>query len=705
MSTTKVKPTKPKNLKDFNTGRDLTKPKDKAKVQRAKEKFEIRKENDETVIKSCLRGKLCGDEKQRKQIMNIIETCVYNCSKATVNTSILINLMIKKAFHDKNLVSDDIIIPDFLDQTFIRQMMLGNDKAKKPYDEISKLMIEYPKLFNTVRHPGDKQIFTSASRKLQTNLTNHLVLNFPKVIKRYIYDVNKSNLTKDEKIECLYRINGWKRNKKLPPEPEIKVSLTVNKSENVKLNLNIKNDYIERLYLDLIVDDKTEYVNSSLTMGGKFIINEKRVSHVVNYVRKVLSLEDGQVITDDWIKENKLTAVLKAFIMVNRSLEMMNLNKKPEDKEVVLFNILPICGIKAHFITIDTTCLHGLLNGAKIIKCTEKAFMELKEDHWNSIFNIKSNKGIYKNKVFTGTIDTDGVAINIHYYRPQNNNKTTVHSNKQESLEGKRVLGLDPGRTNIYYIVEELADGSFKSYKLTRAQYYQESGINKAIKQSKIWLERIKHLQDILSTVSSKGASKDTFIRYIETITPIMDQLFKVHFCKCWRNQRLRLYGGKKRVFANFFNKLLNPEDDRETVIAYGSAKFTSSGKNEVAVPTSRAFKEASYRFPTIVVGEFRTTRVYHKDDSLLQAVGKFRMSTKDGCPTGKTSQRVKVRGLLWCNSTNVSTNKPINKFIDRDLNAAINIRRCAILPKRPEILVRKNNDRLPPLRIGKMIF
>ena len=46
MSTTKVKPTKPKKLKDFNTGRDLTKPKDKAKVQRAKEKFEIRKEND-----------------------------------------------------------------------------------------------------------------------------------------------------------------------------------------------------------------------------------------------------------------------------------------------------------------------------------------------------------------------------------------------------------------------------------------------------------------------------------------------------------------------------------------------------------------------------------------------------------------------------------------------------------------------------------
>ena len=42
------------------------------------------------------------------------------------------------------------------------------------------------------------------------------------------------------------------------------------------------------------------------------------------------------------------------------------------------------------------------------------------------------------------------------------------------------LLGLDPGRTNIYFVVEELADGTFKFYKLTRAQYYQESGINQA---------------------------------------------------------------------------------------------------------------------------------------------------------------------------------------------------------------------------------
>ena len=200
-----VKKVKPKKVKAANKGRDLSKPKDEAKVQRAIAKSETRNSNDETVIKSSLHGKLCGEEKQRTTIMNIIESWVFNCSKATVNASILLNYLIKNAFHGKEL-SDDIVLPDFMDQTFIRQMMVGVDDARKPYEEITALKATFPKLFDTVRYPGDFQIYTAASKKLQTNLKNHLVLNFPKVIKRYLYLVNKSNLTKDEMIECLYRI-------------------------------------------------------------------------------------------------------------------------------------------------------------------------------------------------------------------------------------------------------------------------------------------------------------------------------------------------------------------------------------------------------------------------------------------------------------------------------------------------------------------
>ena len=54
-------------------------------------------------------------------------------------------------------------------------------------------------------------------------------------------------------------------------------------------------------------------------------------------------------------------------------------------------------------------------------------------------------------------------------------------------------------------------------------------------------------------------------------------------------------YGGKKRVFANFFNKIKNGGDtSRRVVIAYGSAKFAPGGRNELSVPTTRAFKDCS---------------------------------------------------------------------------------------------------------------
>ena len=126
----------------------------------------------------------------------------------------------------------------------------------------------------------------------------------------------------------------------------------------------------------------------------------------------------------------------------------------------------------------------------------------------------------------------------------------------------------------------------------------------------------------------------------------------------------MRLYGGKKRVMANFLNKLEGKDKTVETVLAYGASKFAPGGKGEVSVPTSRAYKECSYRFKTIPVDEFRTSKIYYKDDTILEPVGKKSAE-------GKT---VTVRGLFWCCSTKY------NEFVNRDLNGAINIRRCALL-------------------------
>jgi hypothetical protein len=81
---------------------------------------------------------------------------------------------------------------------------------------------------------------------------------------------------------------------------------------------------------------------------------------------------------------------------------------------------------------------------------------------------------------------------------------------------------------------------------------------------------------------------------------------------------------------------------------------------------------------------EFRTTKVFHEDGSILGRVV-------------RSDKNTTVRGLLWCGSTNNS------KFVNRDLNGAVNIRRCVVSPVRPPELSRVSGQQAIHQRVGKI--
>lgn len=300
-------------------------------------------------------------------------------------------------------------------------------------------------------------------------------------------------------------------------------------------------------------------------------------------------------------------------------------------------------------------------------------------DHWKSIFKINSLEG--QNNKFTGTIETDGISLCTHFMRPKNlcDESVIKITNKD------RIIAIDPGRVNIFFGVEKKEDGTIIIYKLTRKQYYNESGVFKARKQVLTWNKDIQDSLDLMSLVSTKGISVIEHNKFITTYFQTSNILWNEMFKPRWRRQRLRLYGGKKRTFDRFFNKIKKSGDQtKRIIIAYGSAKFSPGGKGEISVPTGRAFHECKSRFPIKVVDEFRTTRIYYKDDSILQSVG-FKGKSKDT-----------VRGLLWCCSTNCS------KFVNRDLNGALNILRC--VNNRPKILTRQSCLSKLPKITGKWI-
>ncbi|GFH27160.1 uncharacterized protein HaLaN_25435 [Haematococcus lacustris] len=143
------------------------------------------------------------------------------------------------------------------------------------------------------------------------------------------------------------------------------------------------------------------------------------------------------------------------------------------------------------------------------------------------------------------------------------------------------------------------------------------------------------------------------------------------------------LYCGKKRVVAGFWSKLIKQAKqrwpDRVLALAYGAAGFSGSGSIGCrGVPVSQMLKEALRQFPAgrvLMVDEFRTSRVSsaysHPSEALPgQPPESFRWLR----PVYSSAKRSQVRGLMCSTSNNI-------RFYDRDVSAALNIRRCAVGP------------------------
>ena len=129
------------------------------------------------------------------------------------------------------------------------------------------------------------------------------------------------------------------------------------------------------------------------------------------------------------MKKRCYPVILSYFLFRNRELERnaeeqlsRAKNEKSERREAFLmgkrFNVLPLCNIKSHFVTIDSGVLYGIMReiSPEFDVSREEFTGENRETHWMNIFDFKRLKAS-KQKVFTGMIEADGVAMCVHYRR------------------------------------------------------------------------------------------------------------------------------------------------------------------------------------------------------------------------------------------------------------------------------------------------
>ena len=138
---------------------------------------------------------------------------------------------------------------------------------------------------------------------------------------------------------------------------------------------------------------------------------------------------------------------------------------------------------------------------------------------------------------FDRCVATDGVACSVRYYREAAKDKkertkkkikkndgsaaeqSTKPSQPQQHLrlEGKRLIGIDPGRKNIAFCVELDAGDTrkiVKKTKLTSKQYYCDSGITKQKKRIEDWLSD----QDYKSASEQLSKYDLGSLEYLETL-------------------------------------------------------------------------------------------------------------------------------------------------------------------------------------------
>ncbi|KAJ9526528.1 hypothetical protein QJQ45_017827, partial [Haematococcus lacustris] len=299
---------------------------------------------------------------------------------------------------------------------------------------------------------------------------------------------------------------------------------------------------------------------------------------------------------------------------------------------------------------------------------------------------------------FDQVVHTDGVAISVMFLRPKpaappaelpRMSKGMGAVNPLAHLHAEW-LGVDPGKTNMATVAHEErnADGSVVSVRhwtLTAGQYYRDSGITRQTQATKIWLATVKTQLTALSSVSSKPSSLASYRRFADTVLETYDAMWAEVSKPRWANASFRLYCGKKRVVASFWAKVNKQAKklwpDRILALAYGAAGFNGSGTIGCkGVPVSQMQKEAVKQFRperVVLVDEFRTSRVSSADNTPSETLldtppESFRWLR----PVKSMAKRSQVRGLMCLTSIN-----NITRFYDRDVSAALNIRRCAVGP------------------------
>jgi hypothetical protein len=607
----------------------------------------------ETCRKMCFTSLMAGiADKARAE--SCIMGCVEKLSVIMHQRSMLVWL------HLDRLIREGRRLPNLKDPNavfFRRCFTAGLEGASTHDDEIERTMRLYPDAFPHLKLPEMAgNAVTHAAKLYRTNCVNHFCLfkSMMRRIRRYATARLFSFVIEDE-----------------DDEEDEDVAKTQDKPSTHKVEVAVWN----------------------AVLGGL----KPEEADLVREIRSMLGLSDGKKLSEEWLKANIDLSVLfvrqlcqffdrrKAEVAEARSRGMKVKRGSGRGMRWV-----PLHAPNAHHVKIDAT------NICQMFKCESVAeHEELAVDAARGIFkkNLQKAFGASTAECFSGTFDTDGVSVSVHFKKPlaadllaekiakrdaanernaaKERGEVPVakdpapRARKQPVQAPKEQVRVDVGRVRLVS-VQIVRDGKHSKYmKLTAGQYYTASGCRRAAKIRQVRRKKMG-LDDFdrsLSRFSTRGADPSQIAGYAQAFAQGCDRQWEYALSKRTRNAKLRCRGGKARVLDQFWSRVKNASS-KDATLVWGSAKVNPDGTGNLAVPTCGVFAHAQHRFrhvePTDETGTSKTcdlchggvhpTRVYSTGARIVcvrpkKTLGAIRCGMVQGTNTKRLIRRVMVKG------------------------------------------------------------
>jgi hypothetical protein len=530
---------------------------------------------------------------------------------------------------------------------------MGRKKREKPLFE--EFRSNETPIYTTVKIPlnkilRDRKILQPAIYALVSEM-NDLVIHAYQfirlfIITRYATSGDTPEIDHDFVMYCL-RVLGTR-------------DARGRKSTNTELQ-NVLEQFYTVEYQPLLNHVKTSLVNKSYiipylaTQIHTAITNnvqERFIQHFNRFINKtapesekalrfqfkhrILSLEQTNDSTFDTWKSTHLSNILPSDINISvyydvkknpmRYLKgMLYMNKILEAGGHKLFQPLPLrTNIIPKNITIDTSSVISLFCPDAKKGDLLKAVKKNQEDVWNNLLNLQHK--VFKNKKyhFHHQIQTDGFSCSILFIRndfkdkkwgtsvpimaEQEFHKIEDLSKEQlEALRDRNVVGCDPGKKSMVYMVDDKGNKLQYTAKQRRIESYAKR--NQRIQQQMKDRHNITYLEASVSEQNSKSMSVEIFRKYLIAKTRLNREVGEFYRKEVWRKMKFRQYSYAKKSLDNFLNKIQETFGDN-ILIGYGDWSRSTQMKHFMPTLGKGLRKKIHKRFDTITIHEYNTSKL-----------------------------------------------------------------------------------------------